>query len=125
MFELTKKDAKWVWGTAKQKAFEGLKQHFTSTPILWFADDDLSYQVEADSSDVATGAVLSQQSPEDKKWHPITFYSKRLSVVEQNYEIHDKEMLAIIHALEEWGHFLEGAKHCVDVWTDHKNLEYF
>jgi len=45
--------------------------------------------------------------------------------VEQNYEIHDKEMLAIIHTLEEWRHFLEGAQHLVEIWTDHKNLEYF
>jgi len=45
--------------------------------------------------------------------------------VERNYEIHDKEMLAIIHALEEWRHFLEGARHPVEIWTDHKNLEYF
>jgi len=45
--------------------------------------------------------------------------------VERNYEIHDKEMLAIIHALEEWRHFLEGARHLVEIWTDYKNLEYF
>jgi hypothetical protein len=45
--------------------------------------------------------------------------------VEQNYEIHDKEMLAIIRALEEWRHFLEGAHHRFEIWTDHKNLEYF
>ena len=82
LFELMKKDAKWAWGTAKQSAFEGLKQCFASTPILWFADDNLPYWVKADSLDVATGAVLSQQSPEDEKWHPIAFYSKSLSVVE-------------------------------------------
>jgi len=45
--------------------------------------------------------------------------------VEQNYEIHDKEMLAIICTLEEWRHFLEGATHPVEIWTDYKNLEYF
>jgi len=45
--------------------------------------------------------------------------------VEWNYEIHDKEMLAIIRALEEWRHFLEEAQHPVEIWTDHKNLEYF
>jgi len=45
--------------------------------------------------------------------------------VEQNYEIHDKEMLAIICVLEEWRHFLEGATHPIEIWTDHKNLEYF
>jgi len=45
--------------------------------------------------------------------------------MEWNYEIHNKEMLAIIHALKEWRHFLEGATHLVEIWTDHKNLEYF
>jgi len=55
----------------------------------------------------------------------VAFYSKSLSSVEQNYEIHDKEMLTIIHALEEWRHFLERARHLVEIWTDHKNLEYF
>ena len=125
LFELTKKDVKWARGTAKQKAVERLKQCFTSTPILRFTDDNLPYRFKADGLDVATGAVLLQQSPEDEKWHPIAFYSKSLSVVERNYKIHDKEMLAIICALEEWQHFLEGAKHHVEVWTDHRNLEYF
>jgi len=83
------------------------------------------FRVEADSSDFATGAVLFQQSTADGKWHPIAFYSKSLSSVERNYEIHDKEMLAIIHALEEWRHFLEETTHPVEIWTDHKNLEYF
>jgi hypothetical protein len=45
--------------------------------------------------------------------------------VERNYEIHDTEMLAIIGGLEEWRHYLEGARHPVEIWTDHKNLEYF
>ena len=55
----------------------------------------------------------------------MAFYSKFLSSVEQNYEIYDKEMLAIIRTLEEWRHFLEEATHLVEIWTDHKNLEYF
>jgi len=54
----------------------------------------------------------------------VAFYSKSLSPVEQNYKIHDKEMLAIIRALEEWRHFLEGVRHPVEIWMDHKNLEY-
>jgi len=87
--------------------------------------DSEPFRVEADSSDFATGAVLSQQLTADGKWHPIAFYSKSLSSVERNYKIHDKEMLAIICALEEWRHFLEGATHPVEIWTDHKNLEYF
>jgi len=83
------------------------------------------FRVEADSSDFATRAVLSQQSTANGKWHPVAFYSKSLSSIEWNYKIHNKEMLAIIHALEEWRHFLEGATHLVEIWTDHKNLEYF
>jgi len=51
--------------------------------------------------------------------------SHDISPVERNYKIYDKEMLAIIRALEEWRHFLEGACHPVEIWTDHKNLEYF
>src|SRR5437016_1359021 len=81
--------------------------------------------IEADSSDYATGAVLSQVSPADEKWHPVACLSKSLSPVERNYEIHDKEMLAIIRSLQEWRHFLEGSEHQVKIWTDHKNLEYF
>ena len=59
------------------------------------------FRIEANSSDFVTEAVLSQQSMTDGKWHPMAFYSKSLSPVEWNYEIHDKEMLAIIRMLEE------------------------
>jgi len=75
--------------------------------------------------DFATGTLLSQQSPEDNKWHPVEFLSKSLSPVERNYKIHNKEMLAIVRALEEWRQFVEGAEHCCEIWTDHKNLQYF
>jgi len=81
------------------------------------------FHIEADSSDFVSKAVLSQQLPREEKWHPVAFYSKSLSPVEQNYEIHDKKMLAIIHALEEWRYFLEGARYLVEIWTDHKNLD--
>jgi hypothetical protein len=59
------------------------------------------------------------------KWHPIAFYLKSFNVVERNYNIHNKEMLAVMRALEEWCHFLEGTKQKTEIWTDHKNLEYF
>jgi len=97
----------------------------TTAPVLMSPQDSEPFRVEVDSLDFATGAVLSQQSTVDGKWHPIAFYSKSLSSMEWNYEIHDKEMLAIIRALEEWRHFLEGATHPVEIWTDHKNLKYF
>jgi len=73
----------------------------TTAPVLVSPQDSEPFWVEADSSNFATGAVLSQQSMTDGKWHPVVFYSKSLSSMERNYKIHDKEMLAIIHALEE------------------------
>ncbi|KAG5720914.1 hypothetical protein E4T56_gene397 [Termitomyces sp. T112] len=119
------KDTAWQWKPPQQAAFDALKQSVTSKPVLLFPNDDSPFYVEADGSDFATGAVLSQQLKEDGKWHPVAFYSKSLNAVGRNYEIHDKEMLAIIWSLEEWQHFLEGAWHKFEVWTDHKNLEYF
>jgi len=96
------------------------------TALVLVSPQDLEpFCIEADSSDFASGAIFSQRLPGEEKWHPVAFYSKSLSPVERNYEIHDKEMLAIICALEEWRHFLEGARHPVEIWTDHKNLEYF
>jgi transposase InsO family protein len=125
LFNLTKADASWKWGTAEEDAFSKLKELITSAPVLESPDPSTPFRIEADSSDFATGAVLSQPSSFDGKWHPVAFYSKSLDAVQRNYEIHDKEMLAIIRALEEWRHFLEGAQHPFEIWTDHRNLEYF
>jgi len=106
-------------------AFKDLKTAVTTALVLVSPQESDLFQIKVDSSDFATGAVLSQQSMIDRKWHPVAFYSKSLSSVKQNYEIHDKKMLAIIHALEEWRHFLEEATHPVEIWTNHKNLKYF
>jgi len=73
----------------------------TTAPILALPQDSESFRIEADSSDFTSGAILSQQLPREEKWHPVAFYSKFLSLVEWNYKIHDKEMLAIIRTLEE------------------------
>jgi len=66
-----KKDVHWAWNDNQQKAFDELKNCITFSTVLWFTDDSLPSHVEADSSDFVTGAVLSQQSPEDDKWHPV------------------------------------------------------
>jgi hypothetical protein len=110
LFDLTGKNTPWMWGEAQQTAFNELKNAVTSQLVLMFADDACPFHIKADSSDFATGTVLSQQSTADKKWHPVAFLSKSLNAVEWNYKVHDKEMLAIICALEEWWHFLEGAQ---------------
>jgi len=81
-------------------------------------------RVEADALDYATGGVLSTKC-EDGKWRPVAFISKLLNATEQNYEIHDKEMLVVIRCLEAWRHYLEKTKLEFEIWTDHKNLQYF
>jgi len=125
LFDLTCSEQVWTWSGKEQAAFEDLKTVVTTAPVLVSPQESDPFWIEADSSDFATGAVLSQQSTTDRKWHPIAFYSKSLFSMERNYEIHNKEMLAIICALEEWRYFLEEATHRVEIWTDHKNLEYF
>ena len=125
LFDLTKANSVLKWSDEEKLAFDTIRNQITSAPILTLPDNSRPYQVEANRLDFTTGAVLSQQNLENDKWHPVTFLSKSLSPVERNYEIHNKEMLAIIRALEEWRHFLEGAEHQFKIWTDHKNLEYF
>ena len=93
-------------------------------PVLVTPDLDKEMRVEADMSDFATGRVLSMKC-EDERWRPVAYISKLLNETERNYEIHDKEILAIIWCLEAWRHFLKEAKGQFKIWTDHKNLEYF
>ena len=92
---------KFKWEEEQEQAFRELWCWITSTPILAFPNEDKPFWVEVDSSDFTTRAVLSQLSEEDGKWHPVAFYSKSLSAVKQNYDIYDKEMLAVIWAIEE------------------------
>jgi hypothetical protein len=82
LFELTKKDQRWSWAEVEQQAFDEIKNCITSSLILHFADDSKTFHIKADSSDYATSGVLSQQSSDNLKWHPITFYLKLLNAVE-------------------------------------------
>ena len=81
-------------------------------------------RIEVDALDYAMGGVLSMEC-KDGLWRPVAFLSKSLNEIERNYEIHDKEMLAIIRGLEVWRHLLEEVQYKFEIWTDHKNLEYF
>jgi hypothetical protein len=125
LFDLTMKDIRCIWGLPQEDSFMKLKELITSAPVLVLPNDDLPSRLEADGSGTTTGAVLSQQQVDDNVWHPVAFLSKALNPVERNYDIHNTEMLAIIRGLEEWRHYLEGVRHPVEIWTDHKNLEYF
>lgn len=124
LYDLTKKGQGWDWTAACDEVFERLKHAFTSTPVLIMPDVTKPFHIEADSSNFATGAVLTQIGSDGHR-HPCAFLSQSFMEAERNYEIYDKELLAIIRALEEWRHYLEGAPHVLEIWTDHKNLSYF
>lgn len=121
---LTKKDTKFDFNDSCRKAFQHLKDAFTTAPVLHHFNYDKECIVETDASDYVSAAVLSQYDDEGIL-HPVAFYSKKHSVAECNYEIYDKELLAIVRAFEEWRPFLEGATHPIRVLSDHRNLEYF
>ena len=101
-----------------------MKEWFTKEPVLAAPDINKKMRMEVDTLDYATGGVLSREC-EDRLWRPVAFLSKSLNEMERNYEIHNKEMLAIIQGLESWRHLLEGVQSKFEIWIDHKNLEYF
>ncbi len=121
---LTHKLRDWLWDAGEQQAFDALKSTVTSTPTLAFPSKSSPFCLECNASNFTTGAILSQQQ-EDGLFHLIGFMSKSFSDTEQNYQIHNKEMLVIMHALEEWRHFLEGSNQKFKIHMDHKNLSYF
>jgi len=98
-----KKDASWQWKKGENEAFEHLKQLATSEPVLKHANPQLQYRMETDASKYAYGAVLSQKQESNKR-HPVAFMSKSMTPAERNYDVGDKEMLAIIKPLDHWRH---------------------
>ncbi len=112
------------WTAAAHKAFDQLKRQFTTAPILHHPDPNSPFVVEVDASNIGIGAILSQRQGDPAKLYPCAYYSRKLTPTEQNYDVGDRELLAIKAALEEWRHWLEGVRHPFTVLTDHRNLEY-
>ena len=81
--------------------------------------------LETDASDGVISGILSQLHINDNLWHPVGFFSKTMTAPECNYEIHDKEMLAIVRSLQNWRSELVGLRSTIKVFSDHKALEYF
>lgn len=112
------------WTPVADNAFTRLKTLFTTAPVLRNPDPTLQFIVEVDASETGVGAVLSQRFDPDGRLYPCAFFSRRLSPAEKNYDVGNRELLAVKMALEEWRHWLEGAEQQFLVWTDHKNLAY-
>jgi hypothetical protein len=121
---LIRKDKPWGWDDDAQAAFEELKEAMVSEPILRHFDPTRAIIIETDASDYAIGAVCSQ--PDDANiLHPLGYFSRKLKSAELNYDIHDKELLAIVDALNKWSTYCKSTPHTIMILSDHKNLEYW
>jgi transposase InsO family protein len=122
--DLLKKDRKFEWTKECQDSFDELKKRFTEEPVILMPDHTKPFQIECDASKYASGAVLTQLDSNGDR-HPCAFISKTFSPTERNYEIYDRELLALIRALEEWRHYIQGSAHTTTVYSDHKNLTFY
>jgi reverse transcriptase-like protein/integrase-like protein len=121
--DLTKKQRQWSWTADEQASFDTLKDLCCSYPVLQSPDWMKPFHMDTDASDFALGVVISQEF--DGKKHPIAFHSRTLLPAERNYDVHDKEMTAIVYGFKCGRPYFLGANHPIHVRTDHKNLQYF
>jgi hypothetical protein len=124
LIRLTRKDVDFQFTDDCHGAFEELKRRLIEAPVLAHYDPERETMLETDASDGVLAGVLSQED-ENGEWHPVSFFSKTMAPAELNYEIHDKEMLAIIRSLSHWRAELQGSPRRLRILTDHKALEYF
>ena len=101
-----------------------MKKVFISEPVLAVPDLNRKIQIKVNASDYVTEEVLSVKC-ENGKWRPVAFISKLINSTKRNYEIHNKEMLAVIRCLKVQRYYLEGAKVQFEIQIDYKNLQYF
>ena len=124
LLNLTKKTHPWSWDHSCNNAFTALKDVFTSQPVLHLPDLSAPFTISTDTSKHASGGVLLQRDI-NNEWRPCAYLSQTFGPAECNYDIYDRELLAIMRALDAWHHYLLGSPTTVEVFTDHKNLTYF
>ncbi|WVZ80320.1 hypothetical protein U9M48_027806 [Paspalum notatum var. saurae] len=116
MTSLTKKNAKYVWSSNCEEAFQTLMKLLTSAPVLAQPDVTKPFDVYCDASGSGLGCVLMQEG------RVIAYASRQLRKHEANYPTHDLELAAVVHALKIWRHYLLG--NTCHIYTDHKSLKY-
>ena len=124
MMQFTCKDTPFIWSAACSNVFHQLKETFVIAPILMKFNPDKQIIVECDAFDYVIGGVLSQLDFTNIL-RPVAYFSKKHIPAEYNYEIYDKELMAIIRYFEAWRPELEGSTFSIHILSDHKNLVYF
>ena len=118
------KDTSWKFDSFYWDAFNSLKKAFISAPILTYWIPDIQLIMETDALNYALATILSIVNGKNKI-HLVAFHSYTFTMVELNYDIYDKKLLAIFKAFKIWWYYLEGPVYPINVVMDHKNLEYF
>ncbi|KIM61736.1 hypothetical protein SCLCIDRAFT_72375, partial [Scleroderma citrinum Foug A] len=121
---LTKKDQEYVWEEAQEQAFQELKKRLTLSPVLRLPDLSKPFTIQTDASKLGTGAVLLQQDATGVS-HPCAYLSQALVGAEQNYQVYDLKLLAVICALKAWRPYLISPVEATVIYTDHQNITYF
>ena len=124
MVDLTCKDVIFNFGDKEKASFKAMKAAFTTAPMLQYPDQDHEFCLKTNVSEFAVRGVISVKC-DDSEFRPVTYMLHSMTPPEQNYPIHDKEMLAIIKATEAWCHYLEATPYAFEIHMDHNNLLYF
>ena len=120
LYKLLEKDAKFEWDAECQQGFEELKDYLTTAPIVRAPDWQFPFEVMCDASDLAVGAVLGQRA--EGKLYVVYYASKTLNEAQRNYTTTEKELLAVVYALDKFRAYLIGAE--IIIFTDHSALKY-
>lgn len=115
--DLLKKEKKWDWSAECQLAFNELKQAVSTSPVLALPDVMKPFEVHTDASKFALGGVLMQEG------HPVAYESRKFNDAERRYTTNEKEMLAVVHCLLVWRHYLLGSRFVVR--TDNTVVSHF
>ena len=121
--DLTRESVRFEWREKEQAAFDALKLRLTSAAVLAHPDASRQYVVATDASGFALSGVLMQDQPDGTR-RPIAYFSRKLNSAEKRYPTHDKELLAIVRAVEHWRCYLEGSAHPVLLLSDHRSLQH-
>jgi hypothetical protein len=134
LLDLTKKTTEWKWGESQHKAFEELKTRMCCSPVLTQPDFDRKFYLQTDASAYGVGAVLSQEGGPSSLTlakrhkpvlHPNAYYSATFTPTERNYDIYERELLAVMKSLAHWRQYLGWTKEPFTILSDHANLQYW
>ncbi|XP_022151643.1 uncharacterized protein LOC111019551 [Momordica charantia] len=114
--ELIKKHMKFEWGKAQDCAFNELKDKLCNAPLLALPNFELTFEIECDANGIRIGAVLMQNQ------RPLMYFSEKLSEATLKYSTYNKELYALVRALQTWQHYLWPKEFVIH--TNHQNLQH-